>query len=66
MKLQITVDDVLGHELQEKAQRLGFSVSSYARYLLKNAINKPNQIEVALSETSEEISIEDFKKQLRI
>lgn len=64
MRLQIIVDDVLGAELQNKAHDLGFSVSSYARYLLKNAIGKSNKIDIALSEPSEQISLEDFKKQL--
>lgn len=64
MRIQVTLDDVLGKELQSKAEQLGFSVSSYARYLLKNAINKPNTIDSALNEKSELISFEDFKKQL--
>lgn len=64
MRLQIVVDDVFGAELQNKAHELGFSVSSYARHLLKNAIGKKNTIDVALSEPSEEISLDDFKKQL--
>ena len=66
MRIQVTLDDILGRELQNKAEELGFSVSSYARYLLKNAINKPkpNAIDVALNEKSELILFEDFKKQL--
>lgn len=64
MRIQVTLDDTLGKELQNKAERLGFSVSSYARHLLKNAINKPNAIDIALNEKSESISFEDFKKQL--
>ena len=35
MRLQITVDDVLGHELKARAHDLGLSVSSYVRYMLK-------------------------------
>lgn len=66
MRIQITLDDVLGKEIQSKAEELGFSVSSYARYLLKNAISRPNAVDRALSEESEVISVEDFKKQLGI
>ena len=66
MRIQVTLDDVLGKELQSKAEELGFSISSYARYLLKNAISKPNAIDRALSEESEAITFENFKNQLGI
>lgn len=66
MRIQVTLDDVLGKELQNKAEELGFSVSSYARYLIKNAISRPNAIDRALAEESESIAFEDFKKQLGV
>ena len=66
MRIQVTLDDVLGKELQSKAEELGFSVSSYARYLIKNAISRPNVVDRALAEESESISFEDFKKQLGV
>lgn len=66
MRIQVTLDDVLGKELQNKAEELGFSVSSYARYLIKNAISRPNAVDRALAEESEAISFEDFKKQLGV
>jgi len=67
MRIQIVVDDVFGHELQEKAEELGFSVSAYARHLLKKSFGNKhlNAIDKALLEESEEISLEDFKKQLK-
>lgn len=66
MRIQVTLDDVLGKELQNKAEELGFSVSSYARYLIKNAISRSNAVDRALSEESESVSFEDFKKQLGV
>lgn len=67
MRIQITVDDALGHELQAKAEELGFSVSAYARHLLKKSLSNKrlNMVDKALLEESEEISLEDFKKQLK-
>ena len=66
MRIQVTVDDALGHELQERAEELGFSVSAYARHLLKKSISgkKPNAIDKALQEESEKIGLADFNKQL--
>ncbi|MFN7094303.1 MAG: hypothetical protein ACK4M7_02965 [Burkholderiales bacterium] len=68
MRLQVTVDDLLGTQLQTKAHELGFSVSSYVRYLLKNAINKPSKIELALAEIErgevESLTLEEFKRQI--
>jgi hypothetical protein len=66
MRIQVTLDDLLGKELQSKAEELGFSVSSYARYLIKNAISKPNAVDMALAEESEPISFDSFKKQLGV
>ncbi len=65
MRLQITVDDALGHELQARAHDLGLSVSSYVRYMLKKSAAKPNMVDIAMSEPSEKISLEDFKKQIQ-
>lgn len=68
MRLQIMVDDVLGAELKNKAHDMGFSVSSYARFLLKKAIAKPNKIDEALAEIDagnvETLSLEEFKQQI--
>ena len=70
MRVQFTIDDSLGHELQEKAEDLGFSVSSYVRHIVKKSLKKKNFIEVGLDDLTngkiEEITIEDFKKQLHI
>jgi len=66
MRIQVTLNDLLGKELQSKAEELGFSVSSYVRYLIKNAISKPNAVDMALAEESEPISFESFKKQLGV
>lgn len=65
MRLQITVDDVLGHELQARAHDLGLSVSSYVRYMLKKSTSQPNMVDIAMAEPSEKISLEDFKKQIK-
>jgi|GEM_PF-2732638 len=69
MRLQIMVDDALGTELKSKAHDMGFSVSSYARFLLKNAITKPNKIDKALAEIdageSETLTLGQFKQQIR-
>lgn len=70
MKLQFTVDDALGNQLQEKAHDLGFSVSSYVRHLIKKSLDKslPNELDMALDDIKngrvEKIGLEDFKKQL--
>lgn len=68
MRLQIMVDDVLGTELKNKAHDMGFSVSAYARFLLKNAISKPNKINKALAEIDagdvETLTLEQFKQQI--
>ncbi len=61
MRIQVTVDDELGHELQEKAKELGLSISAYARSLLKQELNILNK---ALLEESEEISLAEFQKNL--
>ena len=65
MRLQITVDDVLGHELQARAHDLGLSVSSYVRYMLKKSTSQPNMVDIAMAEPSEKISLADFKKQIQ-
>ena len=65
MRLQITVDDALGRELQARAHDLGLSVSSYVRYMLKKSTSKPNMVDIAMAEPSEKISLEDFKKQIQ-
>jgi predicted DNA-binding protein len=71
MRIQVVVEDSLGNQLQERAHDLGFSTSSYVRYLIKKALNKTqsNQLEAAIEDlkqgTSEEITIEEFKKQLK-
>lgn len=68
MRVQFTVDDSLGHELQTKANDLGFSVSSYVRHLVKKTLHKKNFLELGLDDLKngnvKEISLEDFKKQL--
>ncbi|HLX54208.1 MAG TPA: hypothetical protein VKR58_09710 [Aquella sp.] len=71
MRLQITVDDYLGHELQNKAHDLGFSVSSYIRYLLKSSLTKTsnNLLDLAVDDVKkgkvEKLTLEKFKKQLK-
>lgn len=68
MRLQFTVDESLGGKLQQKANELGFSVSSYVRHLVKQSLSnkKVSLVDQALQEPSEQISLEDFRKQLDI
>lgn len=71
MRIQIVVDDSLGNELQSKAHDLGFSTSSYVRYLIKVALDNKHvsEIDLALNDIAngnvEKISLHDFKKQLK-
>ena len=68
MRLQIMVDDIFGAELKNKAQDMGFSISSYARFLLKHAIKNPTKIDKSLAEidagNTETLSLEQFKNQI--
>ena len=68
MRVQFTVDDMLGNQLQTKAHDLGLSVSSYVRHIVKKSLEnkKLNMVDKALKEPSELISLEDFKKQLEL
>lgn len=72
MRIQVVVDDALGHELQLEAHDLGFSTSSYVRHLLKKALEKKkktNQLDLAIEDMKngnvESITLENFKKQLK-
>ena len=71
MRLQLVVDDYLGHELQEKAHNMGFSTSSYLRYLIRKSLgkNQRNEVDLAIQDIAEgnveKISLENFKKQLK-
>ncbi len=68
MRVQFTIDDMLGQELQNNANQLGFSVSSYVRFLVKKSLSKKNFLEQGIDDLKsgniEEISLIDFKKQL--
>jgi hypothetical protein len=70
MRLQLVVDDFLGHELQEKAHAMGFSTSAYLRYLVRKSLgkNKTKEIDLAIEDIEkgnvEKITLEDFNKQL--
>ena len=67
MKIQITVDDVLGKQIQNQASELGLSISSYARYMLKNSINgsKLNLLDKALKEESINTTLEAFREDIK-
>jgi hypothetical protein len=66
MRVQFTIDEVLGSKLQHDAQELGLSVSSFVRHIVKKTLEgqKLNALDKALLEPSEPITLEDFKKQL--
>ena len=69
MRLQFTIDNDLGGELQNRAHELGFSVSSYVRYLVKTSLEsktKTNVLDKAIKEPAELISLDEFKKQLGV
>lgn len=59
MRIQVTVDDELWHELQERAEGLGLTINAYVRNLLKKELN---MLDKALFEESEEISLADLRK----
>jgi hypothetical protein len=66
MRVQFTIDKVLGNKLQHEACELGLSVSSYVRHIVKKSLEgkKLNTIDKALLEVSEPIAFDEFKKQL--
>lgn len=71
MRIQVVVDELLGNELHAKAHDLGFSTSSYVRYLIKKGLDNKqrNQLDMALDDIKngryEELTLEEFKKQLK-
>ena len=69
MRLQFTIDEILGGQLQIKAHKLGLSVSSYVRHLVKKSLDKkPNKIDLALAEIErgevETLTIDEFKEEI--
>ncbi len=67
MKIQITVDEDFGKQIKSRADELGLSISSYSRYVLKNALKnaKSNKLDIALNEASEDITFDEFQEQLK-
>lgn len=63
MRIQVTVDDELWHELQEMADGIGLTINAYVRNLLKKELT---MLDKALLEESEEIRLDDFKKNLEV
>lgn len=68
MRVQFTIDEVLGSKLQNEAHELGLSVSSYVRHIIKKTLTsqKLHVVDKALLEPSEPITLEKFKKQLNL
>ena len=70
MRIQITVDNDFGEMIQERASELGFSVSSYLRYILKANLKstkkKQSKIDEILLEKSETITLKKFKDELEL
>lgn len=70
MRLQVVVDDALGNQLQVKAHNLGFSISSYVRYLLKKSLitDQRTGLDLAMDDlikgNVEKITLEEFNKQI--
>ena len=67
MRIQITIDDVFGNQIVSRAKELGLSISSYSRYVLKEALKtqKLKKLDIALNEESEEVTFEEFKAQIQ-
>lgn len=68
-KIQVTVDESLNKAIHIQAQKMGLSVSSYARYAIKDFMARNNSnktlLEKAMESESEEISLAAFKKQIK-
>ncbi|MCC2624568.1 MAG: hypothetical protein K0R14_441 [Burkholderiales bacterium] len=66
MRIQFTIDEVLGNKLQREARELGLSVSSFVRHIIKKSLKGQtlNAVDKAVLEQSEPITIEEFKRQL--
>jgi hypothetical protein len=66
VRIQVTLDEESGNIIKSRADELGLSMSSYGRIIFKEALKKPkfNQLDLALREKSEAISLEEFKQQL--
>ncbi len=68
-KIQVTVDEVLNNAIHAQAEKMGLSVSSYARYAIKDFMERNKQkkslLEEALESESEDISLSNFKKQIK-
>ncbi len=70
MRVQFTIDDALGDYLQTKANELGFSVSSYVRYIVKKSLEnkKLSKVDASLEEIErgelETVTLDEFKKQI--
>ncbi len=67
MRIQITIDDAFGGQIRSRAKELGLSVSSYSRYVLKEALKtrKLKKLDIALNEESEEVTFEEFQAQIK-
>ncbi len=67
MRIQVTLDDKFGKQIESKAKELGLSISSYSRYILKEAFKnkRPNRLDLALEEESEEISFDELKSEIK-
>jgi post-segregation antitoxin (ccd killing protein) len=67
-RIQVTVDSDLNKMIQEQAKNMGLSVSSYARYALKEFIRnnkrQKNLLDRALESKSEKLTLAEFHKQL--
>ena len=65
-KLQIMLEDSMAKKIKDTADELGLSVSSYTRLLISKSFKREKHpLEIALKEKGEEISLSDFKTELR-
>ena len=67
MRIQIIVDDKFGKQIQDKAEHLGLSVSSFSRCVLRDALktHKFNKLDLSLMEEPEEITFDQFRNELK-
>ena len=67
-RIQVTVDDHMNELIQQQAEAMGLSVSSYTRYVLKHHFEKDLQkshfLDEAIASDSEKLTLTQFKKQI--
>jgi antitoxin component of RelBE/YafQ-DinJ toxin-antitoxin module len=69
-KIQITVDDQLNETIKNRAEQIGLSISSYARFVLKNFVAKKGDslLDEAIKDLKannvESLTLAEFNRQI--